>query len=155
MLEKCIRILSFYSAFAVWLVSEHSNALGRLGWGCSQNCARGLQGSAGGQRQPAMGLLWLSLPAGAVLGQAGGKRFLRLHCCLEAKTKSPLQGDEAAAPLITQLSPTRYQGKHFPPCLSMEGEGKKNPTNHKAKKISRLLFIYWPPSSFCRSVRLF
>lgn len=35
-------------------------------------------------------------------------------------------------------------------------EGAKKPqNNHKAKKISRLLFIYWPPSSFCRSVRLF
>lgn len=39
----------FYSAFAVWLVPENSNALGRLG--CIQNRTCGLQGSTGGRGQ--------------------------------------------------------------------------------------------------------
>ena len=46
-----VRVQSFCSASALWLVPENSNALGRLGLGCSHICTHGLQGSAGGLGQ--------------------------------------------------------------------------------------------------------
>lgn len=63
------------------------------------------------------------------------------------QNESPFQGEEGAAPLLTQLSPIYHQRKHFPPCLSMERE--KNQTSR------RLLCIYWLLCSLWRSARFF